>query len=58
MANNSSRDPFTNSYFDNVRPKTPPKKVLSEVMHDAPDDYDGEYNDPNWRNVKNTEKPL
>tara|TARA_B100000401_G_C52214344_1_gene442957 strand:+ start:149 stop:274 length:126 start_codon:yes stop_codon:yes gene_type:complete len=41
-----------------VRPKTPSKKVLSEVMHDDPDDYEGEYTDPNWRNVKNTEKPL
>ena len=49
---------MTNYYFDNVRPKSPEKKVLTEVMHDIPDDYEGEYTNPDWRNVKNTEKPL
>ena len=49
---------MTNYYFDNVRPKTPEKKVLTEVMHDIPEDYEGEYTNPDWRNVKNTEKPL
>ncbi len=58
MTNNPSRIPMTNYYFDNVRPKSPEKKVLTEVMHDIPDDYEGEYTNPDWRNVKNTEKPL
>lgn len=49
---------MTEYYFDNKRPKVPPKQVLSEVMHDVPDDYEGEYNNPDWRNVKNTKKPL
>ncbi len=36
----------------------PPKKVLSEVMHHAEEDYDGNLDVIDWRNVKNTEKPL
>ena len=58
MTNNPSRIPMTEYYFDNKRPKVPSKQVLTEVMHDVPDDYEGEYANPDWRNVKNTEKPL
>ena len=49
---------MTEYYFDNKRPKVPTRKVISEVMHDTPDDYEGEYDNVDWRNVKNSEKPL
>ena len=34
------------------------RKLSFVVQLSDPDDYEGEYTDPNWRNVKNTEKPL
>ena len=58
MTENPSRIPMTEYYFDNKRPKVPPRQVISEVIHDVPEEYNGEYNDPDWRNVKKTEKPL